>query len=122
MKKLLIVEDDPQWAAVLERYALEAGYTARIVVAAGQAMAMIDEWQPDGLVLDMLLAGETGMALLNELQSHEDLARLPVVVCSNVVLDLDQLRSFGVRAVLDKARMTPDDVRAALSVLGEEAE
>ena len=70
----------------------------------------------------MLLAGETGMALLNELQSHEDLARLPVVVCSNVVLDLDQLRSFGVRAVLDKARMTPDDVRAALSVLGEEAE
>ena len=58
MKKLLIIEDDPQWAAVLERYALEAGYTARIVVAAGQAIAMLDEWQPDGLVLDMLLVGE----------------------------------------------------------------
>ena len=28
MKKLLIIEDDPQWAAVLERYALEAGYLA----------------------------------------------------------------------------------------------
>ena len=122
MKKLLIIEDDPQWAAVLERYVLEAGYTARTVVAAGQAIAMIDEWRPDGLVLDMLLAGETGMVLLNELQSHEDLSLLPVVVCSNVVLDLDQLRSFGVRAVLDKARMTPDDVRVALSVLGEEAE
>ena len=51
MKKLLIIEDDPQWAAVLERYALEAGYTARTVVAAGQAIAMIDEWRPDGLVL-----------------------------------------------------------------------
>lgn len=122
MKKLLIIEDDPQWAAVLEQYALEAGYTARTVVAAGQAIAMLDEWQPDGLILDMLLAGETGMVLLNELQSHEDLARLPVVVCSNVALDLDQLRPFGVRAVLDKARMTPDEVRAALSVLGEEAE
>lgn len=122
MKKLLIIEDDPQWAAVLERYALEAGYTARTVVAAGQAIAMLDEWRPDGLVLDMLLAGETGMALLNELQSHEDLVRLPVVVCSNVVLDPDQLRPFGVWAVLDKARMTPDDVRAALSVLGEETE
>ena len=122
MKKLLIIEDDPQWAAVLERYALEAGYTARIVVAAGQAIAMLDEWQPDSLVLDMLLVGETGMALLNELQSHEDLARLPVVVCSNVALDLDQLRPFGVRAVLDKARMTPDEVRAALGALREEAE
>ena len=122
MNKLLKIEDDPQWDAVLVRFALEVGYTARIVVAAGQAIAMLDEWRPDGLVLDMLLAGETGMALLNELQSHEDLSLLPVVVCSNVVLELDRLRSFGVRAVLDKARMTPDDVRAALSVLGEEAE
>ena len=103
MKKLLIIEDDPQWAAVLERYAVEAGYTARTVVAAGQAMVMIDEWRPDSLVLDMLLTGETGMALLNELQSHEDLARLPVAVCSNVALDLDQLRPFDVAPKIGRA-------------------
>lgn len=120
MKKLLIIEDDPQWATVLGRYAAEVGCTVRTVVAPNQAMAMIDVWRPDGLLLDLLLAGETGMALLNELRSHEDLARLPVVVCSNVGLELGQLRPFGVRAVLDKAQMTPEEVRMVLGTMLEE--
>ena len=85
------------------------------MVSGGQAMDMIDNWQPDAIVLDMLLAGETAVALLNELRSHADLARLPVVVCSNVNVNLEDLRPFGVTALLDKASMQPDEVRAVFS-------
>jgi CheY-like chemotaxis protein len=77
-------------------------------------MELIDEWRPDALLLDMLLAGETGVALLNELRSHDDLATLPVVVCSSVELDQGQLAPFGVRMVLDKSHATPAEIRAAL--------
>lgn len=110
-KRLLIIEDDPIWAEVLARYAAAVGLTTRVVVSPAQAIEAVDDWSPHALCLDMLLAGETGMALLNELRSHDDLAALPVVVCSNVPLDAALLRPFGVRAVLDKSRMTPAEVR-----------
>ena len=115
MKKLLIVEDDKNWADILCGYAAAVGADTRVVVSGGQAMEMIDNWQPDAIVLDMLLAGETAVALLNELRSHADLARLPIVVCSNAGVNLADLRSFGVRALLDKSSMRPDEVRAVFS-------
>ena len=115
MKKLLIVEDDKNWADILCSYAAAVGADTRVVVSGGQAMEMIDNWQPDAIVLDMLLAGETAVALLNELRAHADLARLPVVVCSNAGVNLADLRPFGVRALLDKASMQPDEVRAVFS-------
>lgn len=115
MKKLLIVEDDKNWADILCGYATAVGVDTRVVVSGGQAMEMIDDWQPDAIVLDMLLAGETAVALLNELRSHADLAKLPIVVCSNADVNLEDLRPFGVTALLDKASMRPDEVRAIFS-------
>ena len=115
MKKLLIVEDDKNWADILCGYAAAVGAEPRVVISGDQAMEMIDNWQPDAIVLDMLLAGETAVALLNELRSHADLARLPIVVCSNADVNLADLRPFGVRELLDKASMRPDEVRAIFS-------
>jgi len=122
MKKLLIVEDDKNWADILCRYAAMVGADTRVVVSGGQAMEMIDDWRPDAIVLDMLLAGETAVALLNELRSHADLARLPIVVCSNAGVNLEDLRPFGVTALLDKASMLPDEVRAVFSEVLDGAE
>ena len=115
MKKLLIVEDDKNWADILCGYAAAVGADTRVVVSGGQAMEMIDNWRPDAIVLDMLLAGETAVALLNELRSHADLARLPIVVCSSADVNLEALRPFGVTALLDKASMRPDEARAVFS-------
>ena len=115
MKRVLIVEDDPVWAKLMQHYISEAGADSRVVIAPGQALEMIDQWKPDVLVLDMLLASETGMALLNELKSHEDLANLPIIVCSNVGITHDDMEPFGVRAVLDKSTMTPAQVRQVLT-------
>lgn len=115
MKKLLIVEDDKNWADILCSYAAAVGADTRVVVSGGQAMEMIDNWWPDAIVLDMLLAGETAVALLNELRSHADLAKLPIVVCSSADVNLADLRPFGVTALLDKVSMRPDEARAIFS-------
>lgn len=122
MKRILIIEDDIVWAALLARYCGQLGYAAQVVSSAEAAIDEIDAWQPDGLVVDMLLAGQTGMALLYELRSHEDLACIPVVVCSSVGVELDALRACGVRAVLHKVTMTPAQARCALQEVFDGAE
>ena len=123
MKKLLIVEDDKNWADILGKFAADVGAEYQVVVSGGQAIEIIDDWQPDALILDMLLAGETAIALLNELRSYADLASLPIVVCTNIDVDLKDLRPLGVKAILNKTSMRPNEARAIFrEVLNDGAE
>ena len=123
MKKLLIVEDDKNWADILGKFAMDVGAKYRVAVSGGQAIEIIDNWRPDAVILDMLLAGETAIALLNELRSYADLASLPIVVCTNIDVDLKDLRPLGVKAILNKTSMRPNEARAIFrEVLNDRAE
>ena len=123
MKKLLIVEDDKNWADILGKFAADVGAEHQVVVSGGQAIEIIDNWQPDALILDMLLAGETAIALLNELRSYADLASLPIVVRTNIDVKMDDLRPLGVKAILNKTSMRPNEARAIFrEVLNDGAE
>ena len=123
MKKLLIVEDDKNWADILGKFAADVGAKHRVVVSGGQAIEIIDDWQPDALILDMLLAGETAIALLNELRSYADLASLSIVVCTNIDVKMDDLRPLGVKSILNKTSMRPNEARAVFrEVLNDGAE
>ena len=123
MKKLLIVEVDKNWADILGKFAADVGAEYRVAVSGGQAIEIIDNWQPDALILDMLLAGETAIALLNELRSYADLASLPIVVCTNIDVRMGDLRPLGVKAILNKTSMRPNEARAIFrEVLNDGAE
>ncbi|MBC7565256.1 response regulator [Candidatus Saccharibacteria bacterium] len=116
MNTVLLVEDDP-WLAELEADVLtEAGYTVVHAPHAPSAIAKIDEIQPDIIVLDVLLTGSTAFALLHELQSYGDTKKVPVILCTNMAenLTLDDLRTYGVKRIIDKTTMQPDDLPIAI--------
>lgn len=113
---VLLVEDDA-WLADTQVSVLEhAGFLVRRVAHATAAMTAIDEQLPDVLVVDMLLAGTTALALLHELQSHPDTATIPVIACTNVAdsLNIERLQQYGIRRIVDKATMRPSDLVAAV--------
>ncbi len=114
--KILLVEDDNWLADVQVRILEKEGFEVRRVAYATAAMTAIDEHIPDVLIVDMLLAGTTALALLHELQSHPDTATIPVVACTNLadVFDADRLAGYGVRRVVDKTTMQPSDLVAAV--------
>lgn len=112
--RVLVVEDDRLQAAQFKRILEKAGFEAEVIDYASGAMDMIDTQQPDLIVADMLLTGSTLIPLLNELQSHIDLADIPVVMVSSIAdqMRLEDLAPYGVKAILDKTTMHPDDVVA----------
>jgi DNA-binding response OmpR family regulator len=118
MKKplILIVEDDA-WTAEQHARTLEnAGFKTRISPHAIDAIVAVDEIRPEAIVLDVLLTGSTAFALLNELQSYSDTGVIPVILCTNLApeISIDDVRPYGVRRLLDKATMEPDDLPAAV--------
>lgn len=113
---IVLVEDDGLQARHFQRVLVAAGYDVYIAQHTLGAIELIDDKQPEVIVLDMLLSGSTAMNLLHELQSHEDLAMIPVVVATNLTTDglSEQLAPYGVRRILDKSTMEPDDLTAAV--------
>lgn len=113
---IVIVEDDVWLGQQFERTLRKHGYEVRVTTNALAAMDLIDERCPDGIILDMLLGGSTGLALVHELQSYRDTGAIPVVVCTNLAagLVLRDLEPYGVRRMLDKTTMQPDDLVAAV--------
>lgn len=113
--EILIIEDDDWLAEQHARVLKRAGYKTKTALNALDAIRMIDDKIPDIIVLDILLTGSTAFSLLHELQSYGDTGNIPVVICSNLGSDLslDDLESYGVRKILDKTKMVPQDLAAA---------
>jgi len=114
--KLVVVEDDMLLARHYERLLTAAGYDVRLAQHGLAAIDQIDEAEPGVVIVDMLLTGSTIMPLLHELRSHDDLARIPIVMITNIAeqVSLDSLRPYGVKRILDKATMEPSDLVAAV--------
>lgn len=115
-RTILIVEDDDWLAEQHGRTLRSAGYSVDFAPHALAAMDAVDIKRPDAIILDLLLAGPNAFTLLHELQSHVDLADIPVILCTNSAEQIagEDIEAYGVRQVLDKSSMHPDDVVAAV--------
>lgn len=119
MTHVLLVEDDAWLAEMEERVLLAEGYKVTLAPHALAAIDAIDTASPDIIILDVLLAGSTAFALLNELQSHDDTKEIPVILCTNLAeqFDVDALKEYGVKRIVNKTTMHPSDLVVAVKAV-----
>lgn len=81
---ILIVEDDPDVAALLRRMLAEAGYNSDIAYDANEARQYLRDkpGQYKAITLDLILPGEDGISLLEGLRRDAATHDIPVVVVS----------------------------------------
>jgi len=115
-QRIVVVEDDVWLAEHYLRVLRRAGYETYHASHALGAIDVIDDVRPHAILLDVLLTGTTALALLHELRSHADLADIPIVLATNLAdqIALEDVQSYGVRRILDKASMQPDDIVAGM--------
>jgi signal transduction histidine kinase/CheY-like chemotaxis protein len=81
---ILVVEDDPAASSLLKTYLDGAGYRTTVVGSGEEAIARVRVVRPDALLLDVILPGMDGWAVLRTLKEDEDLRHIPVVMVSVV--------------------------------------
>lgn len=115
-KRIVVVEDDIWLAENYLRLLRREGYEVYHAAHALEAIDIIDDVKPQAILLDVLLTGTTALALLHELQSHADLATIPIVLATNLAdqIDSNDVASYGVVRILDKSTMHPEDITAAI--------
>lgn len=94
-KRVLVVEDEPRLAAVLCDYLAAANYEAISVADGLEVMDTFRRWQPDLVLLDLMLPGADGVDLCRELRAESD---VPVIMVTARVSELDRLLGLEVGA------------------------
>jgi len=84
MARILLIEADRVLATNLQAFLKAAGHQVEWHVDPQVAMDAIDKKKPDLLILDLLLAGRSGVEFLYELRSYPDWQKLPIIVFSSV--------------------------------------
>ena len=99
--RIVIVEDEPELAALVADYARAAGYTADVFGDGAAALDALRREPPALVVLDLMLPGLDGLALCRALRADTNplLAGLPVVMVTARVEEIDRL--LGLEAGAD---------------------
>ena len=113
---IVLVEDNILLSQHFERVLKKAGHSVATSPHALGAIELIDDVKPEVIILDMLLTGSTALPLLHELQSHDDLAVVPVIMVTSIAADisLESMKPYGVAQLLDKTTMHPEDLVTAV--------
>jgi CheY-like chemotaxis protein len=113
--EVLIVEDDQAIAEMYRIQLVADGYRVRVVGTATDALTAIDRREPDLVLLDVLLPGRDGFAVLEHLRQALEPAP-PVVILSNYGEPsmVDRGLSLGAIDYFVKSRVTPDIVSRSI--------
>lgn len=79
---VVIVEDDKNFANILQDYARDHGYKSVMVYEGTRAVEIVKEARPDAVILDIMLPGKDGWQILKELKNDEDTMHIPVHLMS----------------------------------------
>lgn len=93
MKKILIAEDDTFLANAYRVKLSKESYEVKIVGNGEEVMKALPEFQPDVLLLDLLMPVRDGFSVLSELKQNETWKKLPVIVASNLSQPDDIVRA-----------------------------
>jgi len=98
-KKLLVVDDQEGVARVVSRIGSELGYQSKILTNPAHAVDVFLDYQPDIVLLDMIMPEKDGIDVLNEMMLTGLAARIVLTSgLSNAYLKLaEQLARFHER-------------------------
>ena len=94
MAKILIVDDEQNIRRVLARAFEKNGYEVSVAENAHQALRLVDEFQPDLVLSDVVMPGPTGLELLKKLRAkYPDLPVVMMTAFGTIPMAVEAIRS-----------------------------
>jgi DNA-binding response OmpR family regulator len=99
-RDILLVEDEVAIADLLRRVLVRADYSVRVAIDGIRALEALEEDLPTVLILDLILPGVSGFAILEHIRQQQ--IKLPIIIITANPLHHDSLRHAGILQVLIK--------------------
>jgi DNA-binding NtrC family response regulator len=79
----LIIEDEPFWSGVMARLLRQIGVDSQVASDAGRARELLRDGFFDVVLIDLVLPGQEGTDLINEIQRDRSLVNRCLIVTSH---------------------------------------
>jgi len=124
-KKILIVEDEADIRLILCVYLQYAGFVVQAAAHGQEAIAMIAEFKPHLIVLDLMMQPITGWEVLDWLRANQLTPPLPVIILTALSDIKEQVHGFEEGAIEYMAKPAQpskvlERIRAILSLSPEQ--
>ncbi len=96
--KLLLVEDDPALAELLEFRFNSEGYDVRQTPDGDEALVMAAEELPDLVILDWMIEGTSGIEVCRQLRRNKNTAHVPIIMLTAREAEDDRIRGLDTGA------------------------
>ena len=109
---ILIIEDDKFLRELISQKLIKEGYEISEAIDGEKGIKRVQEEKPDLVLLDLILPGIDGFEVLSRMKGDEALAKIPVIILSNLGQREDVERGLKMGAVdyLIKAHFTPREI------------
>jgi len=81
-KRILLIEDEEDIAALIKLQAELSGYKMHVEVDGLNGYRAIEREKPDLVILDIMLPGQNGFDICRKMKSNPELKNIPVIVLS----------------------------------------
>jgi len=114
MTKIAIIEDD---SAIHQMYRMKfesEGFDVQLAGDGRSGVALVKNFHPDLVLLDMQMPEVDGLTALREIRSNEWGKHIPVIILTNLGEEESpkELKSLGINGYIVKAELTPRQVVA----------
>ena len=100
--RILVVEDEQHIAKFLQFVLTTGGYDVTLAYDGEDALAVFEQYHPDGVLLDLVLPGISGLDVLRQLRSNPSNSRLAILI-----LTVPGLVLFYAPIVIGVSRVVP---------------
>ncbi|MGA3682873.1 response regulator [Pseudomonas graminis] len=110
MSHLLLVDDDVEVLALLQKFLQQHGYSVAVATGGPSLWQAVEQRVPDLVILDVMLPGESGLVLCQQLR-----ARQPIAVIMLTAMGELSDRVVGLELGADDYLTKPFDARELLA-------
>ena len=90
-QKILVVDDDKHIAELISLYMMKEGYETQEIYDGKEAAAAVEDFQPDLILLDLMLPGMDGYQVCTEVRKT---SRVPIIMLTARSDEKDELQGF----------------------------
>lgn len=105
LKKILVAEDEVDVRSILEIALVDVGgFTVKLCCSGIEALQYAEEFNPDLILLDMMMPGLDGMETLKELRKKGLIEHVPIIflTAKTQAYEINIFRSLGALDVITK--------------------
>jgi DNA-binding response OmpR family regulator len=112
MAKILVVEDDKYLVHAYSVKLQNSGFTVEVANDGEQALAMLATFNPDLVILDLVMPKKDGFTTLAELRQMEAYKNLPVLVASNLGQsdEVNRAKELGASDFVTKSNLSMSEL------------